>query len=210
LLQKQGEEGREAWFKKHPPNSPPTFAYYAFWEVNNLRYVFRKKLLIFTFSLNTLIMMRRIVSLSFLLLLTGMILTSCNKNKQDDPTDESISLDQLRKGAWTIDHVDVNSFDGSGALIGTQRFPFGEGTDGGICTFNYDASNLWTLNDNGDIFTSRYNLDDNIVYTDGGGTWGIRKMTDTDLEIVLRSDNSLNPCNYTVSGAVYTLYRGTR
>lgn len=151
-------------------------------------------------------MKRQLAFLSILLLLSGIALTSCTKNKEvEDPNKFDVST--LRKGSWTINHVDVNTFDGAGNLVATQNFPFGDGTDGGICTFTYDVSETWTLNDNGEIFTARYSVDDRVIYTDGGGTWGLRALSDSKLELVLRTDQTLNPCQYTVSGAVYYLER---
>jgi hypothetical protein len=66
------------------------------------------------------------------------------------------------------------------------------------------------MNDNGELFTARYSLTDRIIYTDGGGTWGLRILNEDNLEMVLRGDESLNPCQYTVSGAVYTFTRNKR
>jgi predicted small secreted protein len=154
-------------------------------------------------------MKRYFAFLSALLLLSGFALTSCNTQKGVKDA-EAFDGSILRAGAWTINHVDVNTFDGQGNLTATQNFPFGEGTEGGICTFEYSNSDLWTLNDNGEIFSARYSVDDRVIYTDGGGTWGLRKMTETSMELVLRSDQSLNPCNYTVNGAVYYLDRAAR
>lgn len=145
--------------------------------------------------------------LPILLICLSFIFTACNTQKEDITEDSAFSESVLRNGSWMLNHVDVNSFDLQGNLTNTERFLFGPNTDGGICTFTYGEDKIWTLDDNGEIFTARYSMDDRIVYTEGGGTWGIRKMDDNSLEIVLRSDETLNPCNYTVSGAVYTFTR---
>ena len=149
-------------------------------------------------------MKRQLSFLAALLILSGFALTSCNTQKEVEDAN-SIDLTVLRSSVWAIDHVDVNSFDTQGALIATEKYPFGAGTEGGICTFKYDESNMWTLNDNGEVFTARYSVDDRVIYTEGGGTWGLRKLDANSLEVVLRSDQSLNPCDYTVNGAVYYL-----
>jgi hypothetical protein len=146
--------------------------------------------------------------LFLLLLFSGMsLLTSCNANK-DLEDEQAFDLAALQSGTWTVDHVDVNSFDTQGNLTGTQQFPFGEGTDGGICTFVYGKNSIWTMNDNGEFFEARYSVDDRVIYTEGGGTWGLRKISATELELVLRSDDAPNPCDYTVTGAVYYLNQG--
>jgi hypothetical protein len=154
-------------------------------------------------------MKRNIAFLSLLLLFTGLFLTSCDKNKEIKDAN-SFDVSVLREGTWTINHVDVNTFDGQGNLVSTQNFPFGTGTEGGICTFTFDQNSLWTLNDNGELFTARYSVDDRVIYTEGGGTWGLRQMSENSLELVLRSDETLNPCQYTVSGAVYYLDRNSQ
>lgn len=154
-------------------------------------------------------MRRHLAFLTALLFLSGFALTSCNTQKEVEDAN-SIDLSALRASTWSIDHVDVNTFDTQGALISTEKFPFGAGTDGGICTFKYDDANLWTLNDNGEVFSARYSVDDRVIYTEGGGTWGLRKLDGNNLKLVLRSDQSLNPCDYTVNGAVYYLNRAVQ
>ncbi len=149
-------------------------------------------------------MKRSFAFLFALVLLSGFALTSCNRN-EDLQDDNSFDLAALRSNVWAVDHVDVNTFDVQGNLTATEKYPFGEGTEGGICTFTYDKDDVWTLNDNGEKFTARYSIDDRVIYTEGGGTWGLRKLSDNSLELVLRSDQTLNPCDYTVSGAVYYL-----
>lgn len=151
-------------------------------------------------------MKAKIALFPILLLCLSFMFTACNSQKEVE-AESQFSEAVLRDGAWQLNHVDVNSFDGQGNLTDSERFLFGAGTDGGICTFHYADNSTWTLNDNGDVFTARYSLDDRIIYTEGGGTWGIRTMSDDKMEIVLRSEETLNPCQYTVSGAVYTLTR---
>lgn len=130
--------------------------------------------------------------------------TSCSvKEKLDD---NSFDLAALRSNVWAVDHVDFNTFDTQGNLVGTEKYPFGEGTNGGICTFTYDKDNIWTLDDNGEIFTTCYSIDDRMIYTDGGGTWELRKLNENNLELFLRSDQTFYSRNYAVSGAVYYLY----
>lgn len=138
-------------------------------------------------------------------LLVGFgLLTSCTRETvEPDNTAKNIGL--LKDGTWTVEHVDVNFFDYQGNPTGSERVLFGEGQEGGICTFAY-SEDLWTMDDNGDIFESNYSMEDDIIYTQGGGTWGIRKIEDTRLEMVLRGEVA-NPCDYSQSGAVYTLTR---
>lgn len=105
-------------------------------------------------------------------------------------------------------HVDVNYFDYQGNPTSTERYVFGEGEKNGVCTFEYTSSR-WKMDDNGEIFESTYSVEDDIIETAGGGTWGIRSIDETNLEIVLRGE-AANPCDYNQSGAVYTLTRQTR
>ncbi len=141
-----------------------------------------------------------------LLLCLSFIVTACGTQEEVE-NESQFSEAVLRAGTWELNHVDVNSFDQQGNLTDSDRFIFGANTEGGICTFHYSDNSTWTMNDNGEVFTARYSLDDRIIYTEGGGTWGIRTMSDDKMEIVLRGEESLNPCQYTVSGAVYTLSR---
>lgn len=148
--------------------------------------------------------MKRFAILAMFVALTGAFLSSCTKEDvEQDNTAQNVAL--LKDGTWTISHVDVNYFDYQGNPTGTERVQFGEGEEGGICTFKY-ADALWTMDDNGEIFEAAYTVDKDIITTEGGGTWGIRRIEDTELEIVLRGEVS-NPCDYSQSGAVYTLTR---
>jgi hypothetical protein len=142
---------------------------------------------------------------TLLLLLIG--LSAC-KPEIVAPDQTESNLKMLQGGIWQVKHVDVNYFDFRGNPTGSQRFPFGEGTTGGICTFTYTPT-LWQLDDNGDLFESAYMVNENIIETQGGGTWGIRSIGETNLELVLKSE-AASPCDYNQSGAVYTLTRATR
>ena len=150
--------------------------------------------------------MKRYLFLPLLLLFTGLILTSCNKESLTSSENEFSEV-QLKAGTWTVTQVALNQFDSEGYLVSTNIIPFGEGEQGGICTFTYDSNHQFTMVDNGTVFTSKYNLDGRLLNMDNGDEWGIREMSDTHLEVALRGDEVNNPCNYSVSGAVYTLTR---
>jgi hypothetical protein len=49
-----------------------------------------------------------------------------------------------------------------------------------------------------------------VVYADNGDEWGLRKLDENKLEIVLRGEESYNPCQYSASGAVYYLTRNVK
>lgn len=151
--------------------------------------------------------MKRLSFLAMLLLLTGLALSSC---QSEDISNDAPTFDdaQLRAGTWTVDRVIANQFDGDGRIIGSTTILFGEGEDGGICTFHYE-NGKWTMNDNGDIYSSNYTLDGRVINTDGATTWGIRQMSDTQLELALQGDANFDPCAYSISGSVYYLSRGS-
>lgn len=146
--------------------------------------------------------MKRLAFLSTTAFLLAFVLMSCNK---EDITSNQIDDAQLRAGTWTVDHVEVNEFN-NGTLVSSDYIPFGEGKEGGVCTFDY-SDKTWTMNDNGTVSDFTYRIEDNILYTAGGGTWGIREMSDTQLEMTLRGEEVNNPCQYNAAGAVYYLTR---
>lgn len=127
---------------------------------------------------------------------------SCNR--EEIPTN-GVNDAQLRAGVWTVDHVEINQFD-NGTLVSSEYVQFGEDKEGGICTFSY-TDKTWTMNDNGNISELSYRIEDNIIYTAGGGTWGVREMTDNTLEMTLRGEEVNNPCQFNAQGAVYYLTR---
>lgn len=151
--------------------------------------------------------MKRITYLTFTLLLTVFVLSSC---KKDTPLEEDqFSGAQLRAGTWTVNRVEQNTYE-NGALAESDVILFGESEEGGICTFAYDENGNWRMNDNGNVFDIPYELEDNIITTEGGGLWGIREMSENYLEMALRGTTNSNPCNYSSTGSVYYLTRGTR
>ena len=149
--------------------------------------------------------MKRIAFFALTLGLMSLTLVSC-KPEQVKPDETAANLAALQLGTWTVDYVDVNYFDYAGNLTSTNRVEFGDGTEGGICTFTY-KDKMFTLDDNGDIFESGFSVEDNVIYTNGGGTWGLRSKSDTKLEVVLQGAASTNPCDFGASGSVYTLTR---
>ena len=152
--------------------------------------------------------MKRLAFLASMLLMTGLMLTSCKPERIEE--EAGFDAAQLRAGTWTIDYVANNNFDGQGNLINSEITQFGEGEVGGICTFHYGEDGVWVLNDNGTEFSSGYRLDGRVIYTDDGGQWGLREMTDTYMEVVQRGTELNNPCAYNVQGAVYYLTREDR
>lgn len=137
-------------------------------------------------------------------LLMALVLFSCNKEEDLTPAVDEV---QLRAGQWTIDHVEVNYFD-NGRLTNSEYIAFGDGTEGGICTFNYDGE-TWTMDDNGEVSEFSYRIEDRVIYTAGGGTWGVRDLTEQRLEMTLRGEEVNNPCQFSAAGAVYYLTRST-
>jgi hypothetical protein len=152
--------------------------------------------------------MKKLTVLPLLLLLAGFMLTSCQK---EAVTPEASFNDvQLRAGTWTVDHVASNTFDGQGFLVSTDIIPFGEGKEGGICTFDFNQDNVFTLTDNGTVYKYNFELDGRVIYADNGDEWGLRKLDEEKLEIVLRGDVVYNPCQFSSSGAVYYLTRNAK
>ncbi|MEM0999783.1 MAG: hypothetical protein AAGN35_22180 [Bacteroidota bacterium] len=152
--------------------------------------------------------MKRSNLVFFLLLSISLAFVACNReNVTPDPTFDEV---QLREGIWTVDQVTLNSFDGQGFLTSSQIIPFGEGKEGGICTFEYTDDAQFILTDNGNVYTYKINLDGRVLYADNGDEWGIRKLEDNKLEVVLRGEEVNNPCAFSASGAVYSLTRGVR
>ena len=146
--------------------------------------------------------MKKIVSITSALLL-AVIFTACSRpGIERDGIDEA----QLRAGDWTVEHVEQNNYN-NGVLVSSNWIQFGEGEEGGICTFVYTEEGNWIMTDNGEVYEFKYTLEDNIIETNGGGTWGIREMTDSYMEIVLRGQEISNPCQYNAEGAVYFLTR---
>ena len=141
------------------------------------------------------------------LLCTTILFTSCNK---EEVTQQSFDDVQLRDGSWTVTQVTANTFDGNGFLVSSEIIPFGEGEIGGICTFVYTEDGKFILTDNGTVYTYGYNLDGRVIYADNGDEWGIRKLNEDQLEVVLRGEEVNNPCAFSASGAVYSLTRSTR
>lgn len=146
--------------------------------------------------------MKRFAFLGLLAFCLATVMMSCQKEDvSPNPLDEA----QLRTGTWVVDHVEINQFD-NGNLISSEYIAFGEGEQGGICTFHY-GDKIWTMNDNGAVSEITYRTEDNIIYTAGGGTWGVREMSDTHLEMTLRGEEVNNPCQFNAAGAVYHLTR---
>jgi hypothetical protein len=151
--------------------------------------------------------MKRIAFFALSLALMSLTLVSC-KPEEVKPDETAANL-QAIQGVWTVDHVDVNYFDYLGNLSSTDRVDFGENTEGGLSTFSF-VDKLIAIDDNGDIFESGFTVEDNVIYTDGGGTWGLRSKSDTKLEVVLQASASTNPCSVGSSGSVYTLTRSAQ
>ncbi len=146
--------------------------------------------------------MKKIVFITSTLLL-AVIFTACSRpGLEREGTDEA----QLRAGAWTVDHVEANQYN-NGVLVSSSWVQFGEGEEGGICTFTYTDDSRWVMVDNGEVYEFNYTMEENIIETNGGGTWGVREMTDTYLEITLRGEEVSNPCQFNAEGAVYYLTR---
>jgi hypothetical protein len=152
--------------------------------------------------------MKKLFALPLLLLFAGFMLTSCQK--EEVTAGQSFDDVQLRAGTWTVDQVAVNTFDGGGFLISTNIVPFGEGEEGGLCTFNFDDNGVFTLFDNGNTYKYNFELDGRVIFADNGDEWGLRKLDDNKLEVVLRGDEVNNPCQFSASGAVYYLTRNTK
>lgn len=148
--------------------------------------------------------MKRITVLMLPLLLALVALSSCKK--ETPLAAEEATVAQLRAGSWAVTRMEQNTFEG-GTLVSSDLVLFGEGEAGGLCTFTYGEDGTWVMDDNGEVFQFAYELDDNIINTQGGGQWGIRQMSDTYLELALRGQESYNPCSYGASGAVYYLNR---
>ena len=146
--------------------------------------------------------MKKFISITSALLL-AILFTACSRPGLER---EGISEAQLRAGTWTVDHVEQNQYN-NGVLVSSNWIQFGEGEEGGICTFTYTEDGRWIMIDNGEEYEFNYTLEENILETNGGGTWGVREMTDTYLEIVLRGSEVSNPCVYNAEGAVYFLTR---
>ncbi len=140
------------------------------------------------------------IAISCFPLLFVALLFSCNKEAIDVPAVDDV---QLRSGSWMVDHVEVNYFSGS-TLTSSDYIPFGEGTEGGICIFKYDTDK-WTMDDNGEVFEFSYRIEDRVIYTAGGGTWGVRELNEDRLEMTLRGEETNNPCDFSAAGSVYYL-----
>lgn len=152
--------------------------------------------------------MKKLFALPLLLLFAGFMLTSCQKEEVE--ATQSFNDVQLRAGTWTVDQVALNTFDGQGFLVNTDIIPFGEGKEGGVCTFHFDENNVFTLFDNGNTYEYNFELDGRVIFADNGDEWGLRELTEDKLEVVLRGDEVFNPCQFSASGAVYYLTRNTK
>lgn len=136
-------------------------------------------------------------------LLLSIVFTACSRPGVER---EGIDEAQLRAGDWSVEHVEQNQYN-NGVLTSSEFIQFGEGEEGGVCTFSYTKDSRWVMNDNGEVYEFKYTLEDNILETNGGGTWGIREMTDSYMEIVLRGNEVSNPCSYNAEGATYFMTR---
>jgi|GEM_PF-2463121 len=136
-------------------------------------------------------------------LLLAIVFTACSRPGIER---EGIDEAQLRAGDWSVEHVEQNQYN-NGVLVSSDYIQFGEGEEGGVCTFSYTKDSRWIMNDNDEVYEFKYTLDDNILETNGGGTWGIREITDSYMEIVLRGNEVSNPCTYNAEGATYFMTR---
>lgn len=146
--------------------------------------------------------MKKIAFLATALLL-AVTFTACSSPSIER---EGIDEAQLRAGDWQVEHVEQNQYNNA-VLVSSDYIQFGEGEEGGVCTFTYTKDSRWVMNDNDEVFEFKYTLEDNILETNGGGTWGIREITDSYMEIVLRGNEVSNPCTYNAEGATYFMTR---
>lgn len=152
--------------------------------------------------------MRKIASYSFVLLLCAFFMTSCNK--ENISNEEFADYPEMANGLWQVGKKISYTFDNQGNVTSMGETRFGEHTPRGECSFEFTDQGTFTMVDRGELETMSYTIEDNVINLSNGSSFGIRSITENNLELVISASEEINPCVWTVAGDVLELSRSPR